>query len=302
MTEIGRVLTAMVTPFHDDGSVNYAAAGRIANLLLESGSEGLVVAGTTGEGPALSHEEKLTLFGAVKEAVGDRGAVVAGTGTYNTRESVELTREAELDADAFLLTVPYYVKPPQEGLYAHFEAIAGATSKPCIMYNIPSRTSVNMTAETTIRLSEIANIAGIKEASGDIAQVAAIVEGARPGFRVWSGNDEDTLAIVRAGGYGVVGVITHLVGRQVLEMVELAAHGRIDEAEAIHRRIMPLRDAMFSATSPIPIKWSLRRLGLPVGPLRLPLIDPEPDVAEAIWAEVTHHQLDLPVEEPVHSA
>jgi 4-hydroxy-tetrahydrodipicolinate synthase len=301
MTEIGRVLTAMVTPFHDDGSVNYVAAGRIANLLLDSGSEGLVVAGTTGEAPALSAREKLTLFGAVKEAVGERGAVIAGTGTYNTRESMELTREAEPGVDAFLLTVPYYVKPPQEGLYAHFEAIASATSKPCIVYNIPSRTSVNMTAETTIRLSRIANIAGIKEASGDMTQVAAIVQGARPGFRVWSGNDEDTFDIVSSGGYGVIGVITHLVGKQVAKMVDRAAGGDTNEAEAIHRRLLPLRDAMFSVTSPIPVKWTLRRLGLPVGPLRLPLVDPRAEDAEAIWSEVQRHELDLPIAEPAHS-
>jgi 4-hydroxy-tetrahydrodipicolinate synthase len=293
MVELGRILTAMVTPFSEDGELNHGAVGEIANALISSGTESLVVAATTGEGPSLSAHEKLELFRLAKEAVGERAAVVAGTGTYNTRESIELTREAEPYADAFLLTVPYYSRPTQEGLFQHFNAIAAATSKPCLLYNIPGRTAVNMTAETTIRLSQTPNIAGIKEASGDLSQVARIIEGADEGFRVWSGNDEDTFNVMSLGGYGVVGVITHLVGEQVAEMCDLVRAGRLAQAAEIHRRLLPLRDAMFSVTSPTPIKWTLRRLGLPVGPLRLPLVDPEPKDAERIWAEVERHSLDL---------
>ncbi|HEX5939959.1 MAG TPA: 4-hydroxy-tetrahydrodipicolinate synthase [Dehalococcoidia bacterium] len=293
MPEIGRVVTAMVTPFRDDGDLNPGAIAEIAGALLDSGTESLVLAGATGEGAALSGSEKLQLFRATREAVGERAALVACTGTYNTRESIELTREAEAYADGFLLTVPYYSKPTQEGLYQHFAAIAAATSKPCLLYNIPSRSVVNMTAETTIRLSQVPNIAGIKEASGDLSQIAAIIAGAADGFRVWSGNDEDTFGVMSLGGYGVIGVITHLVGCQVGQMCDLVRGGRLPQAAEIHNRLLPLRHAMFSVTSPIPIKWALRRLGLPVGPLRLPLVDPEPAAAEKVWAEVEKHSIDL---------
>lgn len=295
MGEIGRVLTAMVTPFAQDGEVNYEAAGEIALALLDSGTEGLVVAATTGEGPSLSYEEKVRLFATVKDAVGGRAPVIAGTGTYNTRESVYLTRAAERHADAFLLTVPYYSRPTQEGLFQHFSAIAAVTDKPCLLYNVPSRTALNMTAETTVRLSRVDNIVGIKEASGEMSQVARIIDHAAPGFRVWSGNDEDTFNVVALGGYGVVGVITHLVGAQVGEMIDMLRAGRLEKATAIHQRLLPLRHAMFSVTSPIPLKWTLRRLGLPVGPLRLPLVDPDVSDADKIWAEVERHDLDLKV-------
>lgn len=295
MTEIGRLVTAMVTPFSDNGDLNTRAIGEIATTLLDSGTESFVLAGSTGEGPALSGAEKLELFRATQEAVGGRAALIACTGTYNTRESIALTRESEPYADAFLLTVPYYSKPTQEGLYQHFAAIAAATSKPCLLYNIPGRSAVNMTAETTIRLSQVPNIAGIKEASGDLSQIAAIIAGAADGFRVWSGNDEDTFSVMSLGGYGVVGVITHLVAQQISEMCDLVRAGRLPQASEIHQRLLPLRHAMFSVTSPIPLKWTLRRLGLPVGPLRLPLVDPEPAVAERVWAEVQSHHLDLKV-------
>jgi 4-hydroxy-tetrahydrodipicolinate synthase len=299
MVEVGRVLTAMVTPFTDDGDLNGKAVGEISHALLESGSQGLILAGSTGEGSSLSAEEKLELFRLAKDAVGDSAAIVAGTGTYNTRESIQLTREAEPFADAFLLTVPYYSKPTQEGMYRHFTAIAAATSKPCILYNIPGRTAINMTAETTIRLSHVDNIAGIKEASGDLSQIATIINRAAKGFRVWSGNDEDTFSIMSLGGYGVIGVITHLVGEQVGEMCDLVRSGRVAQAAEIHNRLLPLRDAMFSITNPIPIKWTLRRLGLPVGPVRLPLVDPDPEVAERVWAEVQKHSIDLKLDAPV---
>ena len=289
----------MVTPFTEDGELSGRAVGEIAHALIESGTEGLVLAGSTGEGSSLSAREKLELFRVTKDAVGETAAIVAGTGTYNTRESIELTREAEPYTDAFLLTVPYYSKPTQEGMYQHFAAIAAATTKPCLLYNIPSRTAINMTAETTIRLSQIGNIAGIKEASGDLSQIARIIDGAAGGFRVWSGNDEDTFGVMSLGGYGVVGVITHLVGEQVGELCDLVRAGRLAQAAEIHNRLLPLRDAMFSITNPIAIKWTLRKLGLPVGPLRLPLVDPDPDVAEKVWAEVQRHSIDLKLVTPV---
>jgi 4-hydroxy-tetrahydrodipicolinate synthase len=275
--------------------VDYAAARGLARALVESGSDGLVVAGTTGEGPTLSHDEKLRLFAEVKQAVGAT-PVIAGTGTYNTAESVELSREAErAGVDGLLLVTPYYNRPSQQGLERHFKAIASATALPCILYNVPSRTSVNMTAETTVRLSQVENIAGIKEASGDLVQISRIIEGAREGFRVWSGADEDTLPILAAGGYGVVSVISHLAGRQLSGMIEAYVAGRVEEAARAHRRLLPLVDALFLVSNPSPVKYALRQLGVPVGAPRLPLVEPDEATAERIMAEVRRHRIDLAV-------
>ncbi len=286
----------MVTPFASDGSVDYDGAKRLALALLDSGSDGLVVAGTTGESPTLTHDEKLRLFAEVKSAVGDRGAVIAGTGTNNTAQSVELTREAEdTGVDGVLVVAPYYNKPTQEGMVRHFGAIASATKLPCILYNLPGRTGVNMTAETTIRLSEVENISGVKEGSADLEQIAAIIEGAADGFRVWSGADEDTLPIIELGGYGAVSVVSHLVGRQVRAMIDHAAAGRSEEAARENERLLPLIQALFLVTNPIPVKYALRQVGFPVGGLRLPLCEPDEATAERIMAEVGRHKIDLPV-------
>jgi 4-hydroxy-tetrahydrodipicolinate synthase len=202
MTEFGRVLTAMVTPFDEQGRVDYERAKQLALALLDSGTDGLVLAGTTGESPTLTTEEKLRLFSEVRSAIGSRGTIVAGTCNYNTAESIELSREAASEGvDGILGTVPYYNKPPQEGLYQHFKAIAGAVDLPMILYNVPSRTVTNMLPETTIRLSQIDTIIGVKEASGNFEAIAKIVEESEPGFRVWSGDDSATLPILSVGGY-----------------------------------------------------------------------------------------------------
>ena len=295
--EIGRLLTAMVTPFDEQGEVDYGQAQRLALALLDSGSDGVVVAGTTGEAPTLSAEEKLRLFAEVKRAVDGRGAVVAGTGTYNTAESVELSRGAErAGADALLLTTPYYSKPPQEGIYRHFETIARATSLPCILYNIPGRTGVNVTAETMLRLSRIPNILGVKEASGDLAQIARIIEDAREGFRVWSGDDQLTLPILAVGGYGVICVVSHLAGSQMREMIEAQLAGRVEEAARIHRRLLPLMTTLMTASAnPIPVKYALNAIGFQVGGLRLPLVEPDEAAGQRILAEVRRQRIDLAV-------
>ncbi|HEY5639533.1 MAG TPA: 4-hydroxy-tetrahydrodipicolinate synthase [Dehalococcoidia bacterium] len=294
--ELGRVLTAMVTPFDREGKVDYGQAKRLARALLDAGSDGLVVAGTTGEAPTLTHDEKLELFRSVKAAVGERGAVIAGTGTNNTAASIALSQEAEaIGVDGLLLTTPYYSKPPQEGLYRHFQAIAGATSLPCILYNIPGRTAVNVTAETQLRLAEIPNIAGAKEASGDLDQIATIIEGAQD-YRVWSGDDQMTLPIVAIGGYGVVGVATHLVGLQMRTMIEAQLDGRVTEAAATHRRLLPLmKTLMTAAPNPIPLKYALNHAGFQVGGLRLPLIEADAAVAESVVTELARHHIDLAV-------
>src|SRR3990170_8501725 len=295
--EFGRLLTAMVTPFDQEGQVDYAQAQRLALALLDSGSDGVVVAGTTGEAPTLSHEEKLKLFAEVKAAVNGRGAVIAGTGTYNTAESIELSLEAErAGVDGVLLTVPYYSKPTQDGLFQHFQAIARATRLPCIMYNIPGRTGVNMTAETTLRLSRVPNIVGVKEASGDLAQITRIVGDAREGFRVWSGDDQMTLPILAVGGYGVICVVSHLAGAQMREMIEAFLAGRVEEAAHIHRRLLPLMTTLMTAASnPVPIKHALNVLGFRVGGVRLPLVEPDQAAGERIAAEGRRQRIDLPV-------
>jgi 4-hydroxy-tetrahydrodipicolinate synthase len=297
MAELGRLLTAMVTPFDGQGAVDYAQAKRLARALLDSGSDGLVLGGTTGETPTLSHEEKLRLFAEVKEAIEGRGVVVAGTGNYNTAESIELSREAEkIGVDGLLLTVPYYNRPTQEGLFRHFEAIAKSTSLPCILYNIPGRTATNMTAETTVRLSRIPNIVGVKEASSNFGQIAAIIEGAGEDLRVWSGNDGDTLLILALGGYGVICVISHLTGLQMRQLIESFLAGRAEEAANIHRRLLPLNNALMTlSTNPIPVKYALNQIGFRVGPPRLPLCEPDEATGEKIMAEVRRHQIDLPV-------
>jgi 4-hydroxy-tetrahydrodipicolinate synthase len=287
----------MVTPFTPGGEVDYAQAQRLARALLDSGSDGVVVAGTTGEAPTLSHQEKLDLFRAVKEAVGSDGHVLAGTSTYDTRESVEMSRAAQaVGVDGLLLTVPYYNKPTQEGLYRHFEAIAAAVDLPCVMYNIPGRTSVNMAPETIIRAAGVPNIVGVKEASGNLDSVSKIVEEAGPDFRVWSGDDQVTLPLLAVGGYGVICVCSHIIGRQMKSLIETFLAGRVAEAAAMHRRLLPLMTALMTvATNPIPTKHALNGLGFGVGGLRLPLWDLDEAASIRLMAEVRRHQIDLPV-------
>lgn len=296
MKKFGRLLTAMVTPFDAKGRVDYAQAKKLAKALLASGSDGLVVSGTTGESPTLTASEKLRLFEEVRSAVPKNVTIIAGTGNYNTRESIELTREAgKTGVDGFLLTVPYYNKPNQEGLYQHFKAIASATKLPCIVYNVPSRTATNMTADTTIKLSKIDNIVGVKEASGDFAQIARIIEGVGKDFMVYSGNDADTFPILGMGGYGVIGVITHLVGKQYKKMMDDFAAGRIAEAARLHRHFIPLINTMFMIGSPMPIKYALNYIGFRVGKPRLPLVEPDEKVRAAIEAMLKNYKIDLPV-------
>lgn len=294
--EFGRLLTAMVTPFGSDGQMNVDQARRLALALLDSGSDGLVVAGTTGESPTLTLKEKWRLFSEIKRAVGGRGAVIAGTGNYSTQESIELTQEAErLGVDGALLVVPYYNKPTQEGLFQHFEAIARSTTLPCILYNVPSRTGCNLTAETVIRLAQIPNIVGLKEAGGDLEQAATIVEHVREDFHVWSGNDDDTLPMLAIGGYGVVSIASHLVGMQLKQMIDAFLDGEVVRAAQIHRRLAPLIKALFLVSNPIPLKYALNQIGMEVGPPRLPLVEPDQATAEKIRLELSRHRVDLPV-------
>lgn len=296
MTELGRLFTAMVTPFDKEGRVDYEQMKRLSLALLDSGSDGLVVSGTTGERSTLTDEEQLKLFAAVKEAVGGRGTVMAGTGSNCTREGVDLTREAErIGVDAILLVVPYYNKPTQEGLFAHFKTIAQATTLPCILYNVPSRTVTNLAPDTVIRLSQIDNIVGIKEASGNLDQIAKIINGAGKDFIVYSGNDGDTFPVIAMGGYGVISVVSHLVGNQVREMIEKLVSGKMSEAAAIHHRLLPLINTLFVVSNPIPIKYALNHVGFRVGKPRLPLTEPDEKSAAVIEATLKNYSIDLKV-------
>jgi 4-hydroxy-tetrahydrodipicolinate synthase len=293
---LGRLLTAMVTPFDAQGEVDYQQAKKLALSLLDSGSDGVMVSGTTGESPTLSRKEKLRLFAEIKSAVADRGAIVAGTGNYDTRESQELTKEAErVGVDACLLVVPYYNRPTQQGLWEHFKAIAQSTTLPCIIYNVPSRTVTNLAADTVIKLSQIDNIVGVKEASGNLGQIAEIIQGTKGDFLVYSGNDSDTFPILALGGYGVISVASHLIGIQIKDMMEKFLNGKPQEAAKIHRYLLPLVNALFIVSNPVPVKWALNYVGFPVGKPRLPLVEPDEKSADLIKATLKNYKIDLSI-------
>lgn len=295
--EIGRLLTAMITPMTEDGEINYPQARKLAEGLIASGNDGLVIGGTTGESPSMSDEEKLRLFAEVKEAVGPDVAIIAGTTDNNHRKSVELTQESEkVGVDGFLLTVPAYNKPQQEGLYLHFKAIAETTSLPCVLYNVPSRTSLNMEDSTTLRLAEIDNIVGVKEASSDPVQIAKIVDGAPDGFEVWSGNDDETFSVMCVGGYGIVSVAGNFMGDQIKTMMGLILEGEVEQAAKEHRRMLPIFKALFWVTNPVPVKYAVNRAGFDAGPTRLPMAAADVAFTEKFDAVMDMYDIDLPVE------
>ena len=291
-----RLMTAMITPFDRDERVDYAEAAKVAQYLVDTGSAGLVVSGTTGESPTLEHEEKLRLFEAVKAAVGDRAVVIAGTGGNNTRQSVELTREAAaLGVDGILAVVPYYNKPTQDGMLRHFGAIAEASQLPVIVYNIPPRTGANMLPATLRALAErYPTIAGVKESSGDIMQISTILAERAPGFGVWSGDDYMALSVAAAGGDGVISVAAHIAGIPMREMLEAYARGDVARAGELHRELVPLYAALFSTTSPIPVKWAMNELGFAAGPTRSPLGAMPADLAQRLQPYVGRYR-------PVHA-
>lgn len=285
MGEIGRLLTAMITPFNEDGSVNYDVAQRLARQLCDDGSDGVVVAGTTGESPTLSDDEKVELVRQIRQALPDKN-VVAGTGTNDTHHSTRLSdRAITAGADATLCVVPYYNKPPQEGMYQHFSEIA--RTGPVIMYNIQSRTGINMTAATTLRCAGVPNVIGVKEASGDINQMGFVCAGAPAGFHVWSGDDNFTLPLLAVGGYGVICVISHIAGSSMKAMIEAYLAGRNTEARRIHHGLLPVMNAlMTTAPNPVPLKSVLNALGFPAGPFRLPLVPLPPADVERVLGVV----------------
>jgi len=272
----GRVVTAMVTPFNEDLQVDNEQVASLARYLTANGSDGVVVAGTTGESATLSCDEKVALFRVVREAVDDGSCVVANTGSYDTRESIELTRRAEeIGLDGIMLVVPYYNKPTQEGIYQHFKAIASATKLPVMLYNVPGRTVANILPETVKRLThDVPNIVAIKDATSDLSQLGWMIREARPGFEVYSGEDGVTLPILSLGGVGVVSVSSHVIGNDLHQMHDLFFAGDIAGARALHLKSLPVTRALFSTSSPSPVKYALAHLGiLKSARMRLPMVE-----------------------------
>ncbi|GEL76484.1 4-hydroxy-tetrahydrodipicolinate synthase [Tenuibacillus multivorans] len=269
----GQVLTAMVTPFDEHGELDFEAMRGLINYLIANGSDGLVIAGTTGESPTLTHDEKLQVFKFTVEEVNGRVPVIAGTGSNNTKASLELSKEAEaIGVDAIMLVTPYYNKPSQEGMYQHFSVIAQSVSVPVMLYNIPGRSVVNMSVDTIVRLSQVENIVSIKEASGDLDRVTQIVNHTADDFSVYSGEDSQSLPTLAVGGTGIVSVSAHVIGNEMQEMVRSYRKGDVTKAASIHGYVLPMMKAIFSAPSPTPVKEALNRIGVPVGSVRLPLI------------------------------
>lgn len=285
MAQFGHVITAMLTPFDRDGRVNSPRVAELARRLVEHGSDSLVICGTTGESPTLSDEEKVGLFRTVKEAVGTRGKVIAGTGTYDTHHSIELTRQAErAGADGILLVNPYYNRPSQEGLYQHFRAVAESTRLSVILYNIPGRTGVNCLPETIARLADVPNIVAVKEAAGSIDQVSEIRKHTPPDFLIYSGDDSMTLPMLAVGGTGVVSVASHLVGTEIGQMIRAFFAGDIRTALNLHMRLWPIFKVLFITTNPVPLKAAMNMSGFDVGRPRLPLVEATPKEQEQIKA------------------
>ncbi|KZM57923.1 4-hydroxy-tetrahydrodipicolinate synthase [Aeribacillus composti] len=286
----GRISTAMVTPFDNNGNIDFQKTEKLVEYLIHHGTDSIVVAGTTGESPTLTTEEKLALFKHVVSVVNKRVPVIAGTGTNNTRASIELTKKAEqTGVDAIMLVTPYYNKPNQEGIYQHFKAIAESTHLPVMLYNVPGRTSSSIAPETVIRLSEIDNIVAIKEASGDLDNMAKIIEKTPDDFALYTGDDSLTLPTLSIGGDGVISVASHVVGDEMQEMIQAFLSGDVKKAGSLHRRLLPLMKELFKAPNPVPVKAALQIKGLDVGPVRLPLVPLTTDERTSLAAVI--HEL-----------
>lgn len=275
MIDLGRMVTAMVTPFDSGLQVDKKQTEVLVEHLIATGSTALVVAGTTGESPTLTGQEKVDLFRHVVEIVNGRVPVVAGTGSNNTAASIELTQKAvECGVDGIMLVVPYYNKPSQEGLYQHFKTIAKSTKLPVMLYNIPGRSVINMKSETTIRLAhDVANIVAIKEANSDTAQMSIIIEKTPDDFVLYTGDDGMTLPCMSVGGKGIVSVASHVIGREMSEMIQAFVSGNITKASALHRKLLPIFEGLFIAANPTPVKAALAMQGIEVGGVRLPLVE-----------------------------
>jgi len=269
----GQILTAMVTPFNHNEEIDFPATRNLINYLIANGTEGLVVAGTTGESPTLTDEEKVQLFKFTVEVVNGRVPVIAGTGSYNTKASINLTKQAtDVGVDGIMLVVPYYNKPSQEGLYQHFQTIAAITSLPIMLYNIPGRSVVNMSVDTVIRLSEIPNIVAIKEAGGNLDTMSEIISNTHEDFSLYSGDDALTIPVLSIGGTGVISVASHIIGNEMQAMIAKFNSGNVRGAAKDHRTLLPVMKALFAAPNPTPVKNALNFKGVSVGGVRLPMV------------------------------
>lgn len=263
----------MVTPFDEHNELDLEKTSLLLEHLLNNGTDGIVVGGTTGESPTLTTEEKLALYKHVVSVVNGRVPVIAGTGSNNTKETIELTKEVEnIGVDGILLVAPYYNKPNQDGLYEHFKAVAESTFLPIMLYNIPGRSVVNMSVDTTVKLSKIPNIVSIKDASGDLDMMSEIIERTDDDFTLYSGDDGLTLPALSVGATGVVSVASHIIGLEMKEMIDAFQNGDIQKAASIHRKLLPKMNALFLAPSPSPVKSALNERGVTVGTVRLPLV------------------------------
>ncbi len=290
--KFGRVLTAMVTPFTDNGEVDYAEVKRLALHLIENGNDSILVCGTTAETPTLTHDEKINIVKTVKEAVGDKVPVLVGTGTNNTVTTIEATKEMEAaGADGVLVVAPYYNKPSQEGLYQHFKAVAESTELPVILYNIPGRCGINMSPELIARLSKVPNIVAVKEAGGSIEQVSQIKQLVDDDFIIYSGDDSLTLPMMAVGGYGVISVAGHVIGKEIHAMVDAYVEGRVAEAADWHKKLYPMFKNLFITSNPVPVKYALSQIGFGNAKVRLPLV--EANDAEKAIVQGTMQNLGL---------
>ncbi|WP_332690346.1 4-hydroxy-tetrahydrodipicolinate synthase [Halalkalibacter lacteus] len=271
--DFGHILTAMVTPFNQEGLVDKDRTKELLDYLLAHGTDAIVVAGTTGESPTLTTNEKLELFQLCVEYVDKKVPIIAGTGSNNTHSSIELTKKAtDIGVDGVMLVAPYYNKPSQQGMYEHFKKIAEATPLPVMLYNVPGRTGVQIEADTTIALSKVKNIVSIKEASGDLEQMAAIITATDKDFLLYTGDDANTLPAVAIGAHGVVSVASHVIGNEMKKMIDLFKSGEVMDAANLHRALLPTMKAMFAAPNPTCVKYALKFIGIDVGGVRLPLV------------------------------
>lgn len=293
MKHFGNVITAMITPFTPAGEVDYQAAAQLARYLLDHGSDGLVVAGTTGEGAVMTADEKLQLFSTIVDAVGPDVPIIANTGSYDTRESVALTIAAEkTGVSAVMAVVPYYNKPTQEGCYQHFAAIAKATTLPIVLYNVPGRTSLNLEAKTVLRLAnDYPNIVAVKEASGNLTQISQIARNMPEGFMIYSGDDSLTLPILAVGGTGIISVAAHLIGTKMQEMIQAFHAGDVKKAQQLHCHLLPIMQGMFFIANPIPVKEAVNMIGQPGGDFRLPLVHANEEEKSVIRHLLEDYQL-----------
>ncbi|WP_053354444.1 4-hydroxy-tetrahydrodipicolinate synthase [Fictibacillus sp. FJAT-27399] len=287
----GNISTAMVTPFDSKGNIDFSKTTKLVNYLIQNGTESLVVAGTTGESPTLSTEEKIALFRHVVKVVDKRVPVIAGTGSNNTKASIDLTKKAEqAGVDAIMIVAPYYNKPSQDGIIAHFKAIAAETSLPILVYNVPGRTVVSISADTVIELSKIPNVVAIKDAGGDLGEMSRIIEETSEEFLLYSGDDGITLPVLSIGGAGIISVASHVIGNEMQEMISAFKEGNVQEAAKLHRKLLPIMDEMFKAPSPAPVKTALQLKGLDVGSVRLPLLPLNQEQRESL-SRIMHSSL-----------